>query len=82
MLPRLRRMVSVEIAKYRLDGLCSQEELDLIIALWQDGMSLRAYARQHDVKPGSVHYMIEKLQSRCPRFYRWWTLKHRSRRLG
>lgn len=79
-LPELQRMVAAEIARYRLSGLCSPEELDLMVALWQDGKSLRAYARQLGRKPGSIGYMIERLKHRCWRFYRWWTLKHRTRR--
>jgi hypothetical protein len=82
MLPELQRRVAVEIARYRLSGLCSPEEVDLIVALWQDGLTLRAYARRLGVKPGTIGYRIARLQHRCWRFYRWWTLKHRNRRYG
>jgi hypothetical protein len=80
MMPELRRRIAAEISKYRQSGVCSDEDLALIIALWQDGVSLRAYARRRGVEPATIGDHIERLRYRCIRFYRWWILKNRRRR--
>lgn len=80
MLVELRRRVSVEISHYRRSGLCRPADIDMIVALWQDGVSLREYARRVDRTPAAIGYRIEKLRYVCVRFYRWWLLKHRRRR--
>lgn len=80
MLPELRRRVSAEIARYRMSGMCSTLDIELVEALWQDGKSLRAYARERKVSPAAIGDHIERLRFRCVRFYLFWLWKNRGRR--
>lgn len=79
-LQELRRRVAAELVLYESDGLCSKHEIRLIRALWQDGVSLRAFARSEGVTGPAISQRIERLKERCPRFYRYWILKNRRRR--
>lgn len=79
MLHELLRRKAAEISRYRVSGLLSPSECELVEALW-GGMSLRAFAQQEGIKPGSVEYLIHRLRTRAPRFYRWWRLKNWNRR--
>jgi hypothetical protein len=80
MLAELRRRVAAEISSYRRSGVCTSDDLELISALWQDGLSLRAYARRVRKTPAAIGAHIERLQNRCHRFYRWWDRKNAIRR--
>jgi len=80
MLPDLQRRVAAEIARYRSSGVCSESDLQLIIALWRDGRALRQVAREREVSPAAIGDQIERLRYRCVRFYLWWTWKNRRRR--
>lgn len=80
MLPELRRRVAAEISKYRTSGECSAFDIALVEALWRDGKTLRAYARERNVTPAAIGDHIERLRHRCPRFYLYWLWKNRRRR--
>lgn len=78
-LPELLRRVAAEIAKYRMNGLCSPKELRTIEALWRDGVSLREHARREGVAPQAIESRIAHLKDRAVRFWTWWRLKNRMR---
>jgi predicted DNA-binding protein YlxM (UPF0122 family) len=79
MLMELRRRVAAEIARYRLSGVFTVKDISTIEALWQDGLGLRELARKESVAPQAIADRIQRLQSKAPRFFRWWQLKNRAR---
>ncbi len=76
----LRRQVAAEIARYRSNGICSDYDIELVVALWLDGKTLRQFARERGVTPAAVGDHIGRLRYKCIRFHQWWTLKNRRRR--
>ena len=76
MLTELRRRVAAEIARYRMSGQFTETDLRTVEALWQDGMGLRELARRESVAPQAIAARLQRLQTKAPRFYRWWRLKN------
>ena len=80
LLPSLLRRVSAVVARYRNEAWCTDAQLRTIESLWVEGLSLRELARREGVAPAAIEARINGLHTKAPEFYRWWRLKHRTRR--
>jgi len=78
-LDELRRRVSAEIARYRRDKQLSEKEFRTVVALWEQGVTLREHARREAVAPQAIEARIQAMKYRALRFWTWWRLKHRMR---
>jgi len=79
-LARLRRLRDLMIARYRTDGRCSPIEMRTVQALFVEGLTLREFARREGVAAQAIDSRINGLAHKAPEFYRWWRIKHQSRR--
>lgn len=83
----IRNRIEETIRGYEFSGRFTQVEIRTIRALWQEGLSLRALARQDGVAAQAVQSRIEGnrkgqggIRRKAPEFYRWWAFTNRSRR--
>ena len=59
-------------ARYSAEARCSPRQLQLIEALYIEGVSLREFAATEGTTPQAISSRINALANKAPEFYRWW----------
>lgn len=73
------RVHSMILERYKVEGRCTEKQLETIYALYIEGTSLQEHARQCGVSASAIGSRIDALANKAPEFCRWWRTLHTGR---